>query len=871
MTVSSWNAGDPECTVGLSFRIYNNWINDADNGFSPNLSGIQKRIIRSQAYQWSKAIVDQFNADDVIAGGGGGGGGPTTALLVSFAPGGDLASTNVQEVILELRDDTDTKLLGYLKRDGTTAMTGNLNGGSHNAVNFANPIAAQDLATKAYVDAVAAGLDPKEAVLVATTTNITLSGSQTIDGVLITSGRVLVKNQTLQAQNGIYDSNSSGAWTRSPDADTNPEVRSGMFVFVQQGGQSGTGWVLIVPGGVTLGVTPLLFSQFSGPGSYTNGVGILLIGNQFSADFGSGAGKICQGNDPRLSDDRVATGLRTLTTIVSGTSSPAPTPGMFPIANSGTSFTWGFIARTKQSFTGLGPHSIPAALPDRAIFITPGTPAIANLPSIADPAVIDGWRIQFVNNGSTTDMVILFPNGTDTIASQPFYRIFQQGNVVMVADKTTNTWVIEVEHVGYPASIGVFVDNAGVDTNPGTAVLPVRTMRQAFLLLDVQWTDASPTVTVPAGYFSDESSSFFPIPVPSPKPGSLGQMVRINGPTPVDAGFGTITATGGVAAPATGLPPAQACTVTFASIPALANNAGCPYLIWGLTGSWVNKRFGIVKTTATSIEFLRLGTTFTTGTFQVRKPNAWVAGTFVAANGVNASLFITQMDLFEDGTEHQSGFVNLTLQIVLSRLFGGATDCTSTITACVVPFDNVGLNGGGFTHFGGTADWNTCGIQGGVFSAVRSFTGLGANVTMSLCGTDDSAGIGWGIAGMVGASTLSLGAAILRNTLGGFGVGKGAYFNFTNTAPSVNLTGSADFITVQDGGTARLVFLQGSVGSTRPQAVVLKTGARIDVDVNTTINAGAPSKAVAVGSAGVFAWSAAPITDLDQLCRVGTI
>lgn len=53
-----------------------------------------------------------------------------------------------------------------------------------------------------------------EEIVAATTTNITLSGTQTIDGVALNPGdKVLVKDQTDKTENGIYEV-SSGAWSR---------------------------------------------------------------------------------------------------------------------------------------------------------------------------------------------------------------------------------------------------------------------------------------------------------------------------------------------------------------------------------------------------------------------------------------------------------------------------------------------------------------------------------------------------------------------------------------------------------------------------------------------------------------------------------
>lgn len=77
---------------------------------------------------------------------------------------------------------------------------------------------------QAQIDAIVSGLSWKQAVRVRTTGNITLSGTQTIDGVaVIATDRVLVMDQTDPKENGIYVC-SAGAWSRSTDADTGAEL-----------------------------------------------------------------------------------------------------------------------------------------------------------------------------------------------------------------------------------------------------------------------------------------------------------------------------------------------------------------------------------------------------------------------------------------------------------------------------------------------------------------------------------------------------------------------------------------------------------------------------------------------------------------------
>lgn len=141
-----------------------------------------------------------------------------------------------------------------------------------------------DMATKAYVDAVAQGLQVKTSVRSIATTNIALSGAQTVSGVALVAGdRCLAAGQDAAAQNGPYVV-SNGAWTRAPDANLSSEVTSGMFVRVTEGTHAGEGWVLTTTGEIVLDTTPLTFSVFDGVGIAqqvtTNSAAIALKADQ---------------------------------------------------------------------------------------------------------------------------------------------------------------------------------------------------------------------------------------------------------------------------------------------------------------------------------------------------------------------------------------------------------------------------------------------------------------------------------------------------------------------------------------------------------------------------------------------------------------
>jgi len=138
---------------------------------------------------------------------------------------------------------------------------------SHKLTGLGAPTLSDDAATKQYVDSLATGLNFKTACRVATVANITLSGPGTlIDGVSLVNGdRILVKDQTLAQNNGIYVFNGpAAALTRSLDANQTGEINPGMFVWIDEGtSNGGTAFVLATNGAISVGATPLSFVVFA--------------------------------------------------------------------------------------------------------------------------------------------------------------------------------------------------------------------------------------------------------------------------------------------------------------------------------------------------------------------------------------------------------------------------------------------------------------------------------------------------------------------------------------------------------------------------------------------------------------------------------
>lgn len=98
----------------------------------------------------------------------------------------------------------------------------------------------------------------KAPVVASTTANITLSGTQTIDGVaVVANDRVLVKNQTTGSENGVYEV-STTAWARSKDFNGARDVITGTLVWDPN---RAAFYELTTASPITIGTTSLAFSQ----------------------------------------------------------------------------------------------------------------------------------------------------------------------------------------------------------------------------------------------------------------------------------------------------------------------------------------------------------------------------------------------------------------------------------------------------------------------------------------------------------------------------------------------------------------------------------------------------------------------------------
>ena len=195
---------------------------------------------------------------------------------------------------------TDTNGDLVLSPNGTGTVT--VPSGYKNRTGFG----ANSLVSKEYVDAIKQALDVKDSVRLATTASLsanynnaggtlTNSGSNAalqLDGVTVVAGnRILVKDQSSAAENGIYvvttvgDGSTAWVLTRADDANVSAEMTGGVFTFVEEGTVGAdNGYVFTHNGAPTLGTTALTVSQFSGAGQIVAGDALSKSGNTLNVN-----------------------------------------------------------------------------------------------------------------------------------------------------------------------------------------------------------------------------------------------------------------------------------------------------------------------------------------------------------------------------------------------------------------------------------------------------------------------------------------------------------------------------------------------------------------------------------------------------------
>jgi hypothetical protein len=130
---------------------------------------------------------------------------------------------------------------------------------------YADPVDPMDAATKQYVDNLLKQGMVKDAVRVVATTDVTKTGVQTVDGVVLAvDDRVLLTGQATASQNGIWQVK-AGAWVRTSDADNSTELKSGILIPVKEGtAYANTFWTLTTDTTITVDTTALSFTWAAG-------------------------------------------------------------------------------------------------------------------------------------------------------------------------------------------------------------------------------------------------------------------------------------------------------------------------------------------------------------------------------------------------------------------------------------------------------------------------------------------------------------------------------------------------------------------------------------------------------------------------------
>ncbi len=343
-----------------------------------------------------------------------------------------------------------------------------------------DPVNALGAVTKQYADSIASGVSVHPAAQTATTTTLDIASSGTVtynNGVsgvgatLTTTGtfgtiggyatqigdRILVKDEVSALRNGAYVKTSTTVLTRAVDMDgsAQSEVAAGSFLFVQDGTLIGTGWIQTTTGIITVGTTPMVFSQFSGAGTYTAGIGLNLIGNQFS---NAGVLSTIAGSNISVSSATGNVTISVIGTVPSATNLAAGAAGSIPYQ------------------TGAATTTFLAADTTNKVLISGSAPSWTNVPTLT------GTNFSGIPNGALL-------NNTITIGSTVTALGATSTSLAGLTSVTSSLFTGPLTGLASSASALVVTDDLATATSvyptwisaAGTAVGHISTTKLSFV------------------------------------------------------------------------------------------------------------------------------------------------------------------------------------------------------------------------------------------------------------------------------------------------------------------------------------------------------------------------------------------------------
>jgi hypothetical protein len=305
-----------------------------------------------------------------------------------------------------------------------------------------SPVNGTDIVNKAYADSIASGINFHQSVRLATaaalpantynngtsgvgaTLTANANGALSVDGVVAVAGnRILVKDEAAGANNGVYVVTQVGSGstpyilTRATDFDSAgtgvDQIDAGDFFLVTAGSTlSNTSWVQQTPLPITVGTTPITFTQFAAPVLYSAGTGLTLTGTTFSiTNTGVAASTYGSASSVPVIAVNAQGQLTSASSSAIAIAASQITSGALAIANGGTGAT---SAATALTNLGAYPASNPSGFTSNTGTVTSVNLTAGTGVSVSGGPITSSGSIT-VTNTAPDQVVSLTGSGATTV------------------------------------------------------------------------------------------------------------------------------------------------------------------------------------------------------------------------------------------------------------------------------------------------------------------------------------------------------------------------------------------------------------------------------------------------------------------------